>query len=45
VLPGIRAAGISSLKGIAAELNSRGILTRRGGHWRRATVRYLLART
>jgi hypothetical protein len=31
VIEDIRAAGISSLKGIAAELNSRGILTGRGG--------------
>jgi hypothetical protein len=45
VIEDIRTAGISSLKGIAAELNSRGILTARGGQWYAATVRNLLARS
>jgi DNA invertase Pin-like site-specific DNA recombinase len=40
----IRAAGIATLAGIAAELNARGILTARGGHWHPTTVRNLLAR-
>jgi hypothetical protein len=29
----IRAQGHMTLRAIAAELNARGILTRRGGHW------------
>ncbi len=35
---------ITSLRGIAAELNARGMLTRRGGRWHVSTVRNLLAR-
>ena len=34
-----------SLKGIATELNARGILTARGGQWYATTVRNLLARS
>ena len=45
VIEDIRASGVSSLKGIAAELNSRGILTARGGQWYATTVRNLLARS
>ena len=34
----------TSLRAIAAELNARGFLTRRGGQWHVSTVRNLLAR-
>jgi DNA invertase Pin-like site-specific DNA recombinase len=44
VIEAIRAEGVASLKGIAWELNVRGILTARGGHWYATTVRNLLAR-
>jgi DNA invertase Pin-like site-specific DNA recombinase len=44
VIAAIRADGIASLEGIAAELNARGILTARGGQWYATTVRNLLAR-
>lgn len=40
----IQAAGISSLAGIAAALNARGIATARGGRWHAATVARLTAR-
>lgn len=40
----VRAAGITTLEGIAAALNARGIKTARGGHWHPTTVRNLLAR-
>jgi hypothetical protein len=36
--------GFTSLRAIAAELDSRGILTRRGGGWHVSTVRNLIAR-
>ena len=39
VISDIRAAGVSSLTGIAAELNSRGITGPRGGRWQAAQVR------
>jgi hypothetical protein len=45
VIEDIHSSGVSSLKGIAAELNSRGILTARGGQWHATTVRNLLARS
>ena len=45
VVDDIRAAGISTLLGIAAELNDRGILTARKGQWYPTTVRNLLARS
>jgi DNA invertase Pin-like site-specific DNA recombinase len=45
VLADIRQGGMASLGGIAAELNSRGILTARGGYWYATTVRNLLRRT
>jgi DNA invertase Pin-like site-specific DNA recombinase len=45
VIEDIRSAGTTSLGGIAAELNQRGILTARGGRWYATTVRNLLART
>jgi hypothetical protein len=44
VIEAIRADGITSLEGIAAELNTRGILTARGGQWYATTVRNLLGR-
>jgi DNA invertase Pin-like site-specific DNA recombinase len=44
VIEAVRADGITSLEGIAAELNARGILTARGGQWYATTVRNLLAR-
>ena len=34
----IRAGGATSLRAIAAELNGRGMLTRRGGRWHVSTV-------
>ena len=40
----IRAAGLTSLLAIAAELNARHIRTRRGGRWHASSVRNLLAR-
>ena len=44
VLEDIRASGHTSLGTIAAELNARGMLTRRGGRWHKSTVENLLAR-
>jgi hypothetical protein len=45
VIEDIRASGITTLEGIAAELNARGILTARGdGRWYAGTVKRLLAR-
>lgn len=44
IVADIRAAGHTTLRTIAAELNNRGIVTRRGGSWHAATVRDLLAR-
>jgi DNA invertase Pin-like site-specific DNA recombinase len=44
VIEDIWAAGITTLKGIAAELNARGILTARRGKWYATTVRNVLAR-
>jgi DNA invertase Pin-like site-specific DNA recombinase len=44
VIEAIRIDGMTSLEGIAAELNARGILTARGGKWYATTVRNLLAR-
>ena len=43
-MPDIRAAGHLSLRAIAAELNARGMLTRRGGRWHVSTVTNLLDR-
>jgi DNA invertase Pin-like site-specific DNA recombinase len=43
-LAGIRAEGITSATGIAKELNSRGIPTRRGGKWQTTQVTRLLGR-
>ena len=44
VVEDIRTGGPSSLRAIAAELNARGILTRRGARWHVSNVRNLLAR-
>jgi DNA invertase Pin-like site-specific DNA recombinase len=44
VLAEIRAEGHATLRAIAAELNNRGIRTRRGGRWQVSNVRNLLAR-
>jgi DNA invertase Pin-like site-specific DNA recombinase len=44
VLEELCAAGVFSLRGIAAALNERGMLTRRGGAWHVSNVRNLLAR-
>jgi DNA invertase Pin-like site-specific DNA recombinase len=44
VIEDICAGGVTSLYGVAAELNVRGILTAHGGRWYATTVRNLLAR-
>ena len=44
VVEDIRAGGAISLRAIAAELNDRGMLTRRGGRWHMSTVMNLLDR-
>jgi DNA invertase Pin-like site-specific DNA recombinase len=44
VIEDIRAGGATSLRAIAAELNARGMLTRRGGRWHVSTVTNLLGR-
>ena len=44
VMADIRACGATSLRAIAAALNDRGMLTRRGGHWQVSTVQNLLDR-
>jgi DNA invertase Pin-like site-specific DNA recombinase len=44
VVEDIRAGGATSLRAIAAEMNGRGILTRRGGRWHVSTVMLLLNR-
>ena len=44
VIADIRASGVTSLGGIATELNARHIQTRRGGKWHPSGVRNLLAR-
>jgi DNA invertase Pin-like site-specific DNA recombinase len=45
IVDDIRASGVSTLLGIAAELNARGILTARKGQWYPTSVRNLLARS
>jgi DNA invertase Pin-like site-specific DNA recombinase len=40
----IRAAGVTSLRGIAEALHARGIRTARGGRWEAATVRNVIRR-
>ena len=44
VVDDIRVGGATSLRAIAAELNDRGMLTRRGGRWHVSTVMNLLDR-
>jgi len=44
IIETIRAEGITTLLGIAGELNARGILTARGGRWYAKTVSNLLTR-
>ena len=44
VVDDIRRGGATSLRAIAAELNGRGMLTRRGGRWHVSTVTNLLDR-
>ena len=44
IIEGIRAAGITTLGGIADALNKRGVPTARGGTWHAMTVRNLLLR-
>jgi DNA invertase Pin-like site-specific DNA recombinase len=44
IIEDIKAAGITSLRGLATELNARGILTARGGQWYPTTVHNLMAR-
>jgi hypothetical protein len=44
VVEDIRSGGAVSLRAIAAELNGRGMLTRRGGRWHVSTVTNLLGR-
>lgn len=44
VLDALAEEGVTSLGGIAAELNERGMLTPRGGRWHKSSVRNLLAR-
>ena len=44
IIADIRADGITSYRGIAKELNSRGILTARRGAWYPATVRAVMLR-
>jgi DNA invertase Pin-like site-specific DNA recombinase len=45
VVQAVQAVGVSTLAGVAAALNARGIKTARGGAWYAATVRNLLARS
>ena len=45
VLTDIRALGHITLRAIAAELEARGMLTRRGGKWHVSTVRNLIRRS
>ena len=44
VLEALRAQGVTSLRGIAAELNARGMQTRRGGQWQVSNVGNLVRR-
>jgi DNA invertase Pin-like site-specific DNA recombinase len=44
VVDQLRAAGVTTVRGIAEALNVRGIRTARGGEWHHSTVRNLLAR-
>jgi DNA invertase Pin-like site-specific DNA recombinase len=44
VLQALREQGVTSLRGIAAALNERGMLTRRGGKWHVSNLKNLLVR-
>jgi len=44
IIEDLRAAGVTTLKGIAAALNTRGVQTARGGRWEPTTVKRILAR-
>ncbi len=44
VIDALRDEGVTSLGGIATALTERGMLTPRGGHWHKASVRNLIAR-
>lgn len=44
VIEVLRDEGVTSLGGIAKELNERGMLTPRGGKWHKTSVSNLLAR-
>ena len=44
VIAEIRAAGVHSYNGIAAQLNARGIPTARGGRWAATQVRDIVLR-
>ncbi len=44
VLDALAQEGITSLGGIAQALNARGMLTPRGGHWHKSSIRNLLDR-
>src|ERR1700676_133367 len=44
IIEGIRAAGITTLAGVADALNKRGVRTARGGTWHAMTVRNVLLR-
>lgn len=44
VIAELQRQGHTSLRAMAAELNARGVLTRRGGLWHVSTVRNLLGR-
>jgi hypothetical protein len=44
VIADIQAGGAESLPAITRELNERGIVTPRGGHWHPSSDRNLLAR-
>jgi DNA invertase Pin-like site-specific DNA recombinase len=44
IIEELRSAGVTTLKGIAAALNTRGVQTARGGRWDPTTVKRILAR-
>ena len=44
VIEALKSEGVSSLGGVAAALNERGMLTPRGGRWHKSSVSNLLAR-
>jgi len=45
IIESISASGITTYKGIAEALNSRGVQTARGGRWEATTVRRIVLRT